>query len=134
MKDFTEKVGNILEKSNSEDNNINALPNSPNFSKSLRVKLGSLMNSRNCLKITKDEFGQANNLGDPIQKSGSDTITLNEKIYDLTLEIYKALSSTSYTAKTMKNENDVLVMNNFINDSGYTGIGDKNRIEKPFSQ
>ena len=57
--------------------------------------LGSLMNSRNSLKLTQDEFGQANILGVPIQISGADTIKTKQNIYDLTLEIYKAISSTS---------------------------------------
>ena len=86
----------------------------------MRQMLGSLMNSRNSLKITQDESGRANILGVPIQISGADTIKLNENS-----EIYKALSSTTHTGKTMKNEDDILVMNNIIKDLGYTGVGDK---------
>ena len=40
----------------------------------MREMLGSLMNSRNSLKITQDEIGQPNNLSVPFQKSGGDTI------------------------------------------------------------
>ena len=36
-------------------------------------------------------------------------------IFELIPEIYKALSSTSYTSKTMKIENDVLMRNKIIN-------------------
>ena len=44
--------------------------------------------------------------------------------YELTPEIYKALSYTGYTGKNSKNENDILMLNNFIRDLGYTGSGD----------
>ena len=43
--------------------------------------------------------------------------------YELTPEIYKALSYTGYTGKTMKNEKDILMMSNVKNDLGYTGDG-----------
>ena len=83
----TKYLGEVIKESNSEDNNIRTLPNSSNFSKSMREMLGSLMNSRNSLKITQDEFGQANISGVPIQISGADTIETNENIYELTLEM-----------------------------------------------
>ena len=47
--------------------------------------------------------------------------------YELTAEIYKNLSYTGYTGKTMKKENDILMMNNTIKDLGYTGVGPSNR-------
>ena len=34
----------------------------------------------------------------------------------------------------MKNENDVLMMNNIIRDLVYTGVGDKDSKRKDFSQ
>ena len=83
--------------------------------------LGSLMNSRNFIKITQDEFRQANILGVPFQMSGADTIKRNEKIYELTPEIYKSLSSPTYTGRTMKNEDDVLMKYKTIRNLGYTG-------------
>ena len=92
------------------------------------------MNSRNSLNINQDEFGQANILGVPIQISGADTLKRNENVHDLTPEIYKSLSSTSYTGKTTKNENEILMMNIIINDFGYAGIGDKKSNRKIFSQ
>ena len=52
--------------------------------------------------------------------------------YELTPEIYKALSYTGYTGKTLKSENDILVMNNIIRDLGYTGFGDRPSIRKTF--
>ena len=66
----------------------------------MREMIGSLMNTRNFLKITQDESRRANILDVPIQISGADTIKINENIYDLTPEIYKAISSTTDTGKT----------------------------------
>ena len=90
------------------------------------------MNSRISLEITQDESVRANILGVPIQISGGDTIEINENIYDITPEIYKALSSPTYTGKTMKNENDISNMNNIIRDLGYTGRGDRDSKLKSF--
>ena len=47
-------------------------------------------------------------------------------------EIYKALSYTGYTGKTMKNENDISMLNNIIGDLDYTGIGDYTSKRKAF--
>ena len=71
--------------------------------------IGSLKNSRNSLKSTQEESGRAKILSDSTQISETDT-KKNDNIHDLTPEIYKALSSTSYTGKTMKNEDDILTM------------------------
>ena len=56
----TENLSEVIKESNSEDNNLGTLPNSYNFSKSMRETLGLLMNSRNSVKITQDESGRAN--------------------------------------------------------------------------
>ena len=56
---------------------------------------------------------------------GGDRIQIYENIYDLFPEIIEALSSRSYTGKTMKNETDILMTNNIVRDLGYTGIRDR---------
>ena len=48
---------------------------------------------------------------------------IRDIVYDLTPEVYKALYSTGYTGKTMKNENDILMMKNIISNLVYTGVG-----------
>ena len=108
------------------------MPNSSTFNNSMRQMLGSLMTSRNSLKITQDESGRANILGVPIQISEGDTIKINENIYELTPEIYKALTYTTYSGNTMKDENDILMMYNIIRDLGYTGDSDRDSKRKTF--
>ena len=76
----------------------------------MRQMIGSLMNSRNSLKTTQDELGRANILGVPIHISEGDTIKTNENVYELTPEIYKALTYTTYTGNSMKDKNDILMM------------------------
>ena len=127
----TQKIGDVIKKSNYEDD-IKALPNYSKFNDSMRGIIGSLMRSRNSLKIIQDEAGRASILGVPIQISQADTMKINENIYDLTPEIYKALSYTGYTGKTVKNENDILMMNNIIGDLGYTGRQDRDSKTKRF--
>ena len=89
------------------------------------------MSSANSLKIESTPSG-ATILGVPINTLGGDRIQIKDNIYDLTPEIYKALSYTGYTGKTMKNENDILMLNNIIGDLGYTGIGDHTSKRKTF--
>ena len=131
INESTQNLGDVIKESNSEKI-IKALPNSSQFSDSMRQMLGSLMNSKNSLKITQDESGRANILGVPIQISGADMIKINENIYELTSEIYNALSDTGYTGKTMKNESDILMMGNIIRDLGCTGREDRDSKRKTF--
>ena len=120
----------------SEDENIQtllrALPNSSMFSGQMTKTLGRLMSSSNSLKIKPSPSG-ATILGVPINTLGGDRIQLKDNIYDLTPEIYKALSYTGYTGNTMKNEADILKMNNMKNDLGYTGLRDYPSKRKIFS-
>ena len=127
----TKNIGEVIKETNSKVD-IKALPNSSKFSNSMRQMIGSLMNSRNSLKITEDELGIANILGIPIQISEGDTIKINENVYELTPEIYKALTYPTYTGNTMKDENDILMMYNIIRDLGYNGIGDRDSKRKKF--
>ena len=92
------------------------------------------MRSKNSVKITQDELGKANILGVPIQLSEADTIKINKNIYDLTPAKYEALSDTGYTGKTMKNINDILMMNEIIRELGYTGDDDRDSKKLFFSQ
>ena len=132
INETTEKLGDVLKESNLEIGNLKFLPNGSKFNISMRQMLGSLMNSRNSLKINQNEFGQANILGIPIQISVGDRIKIKDIFYDVTPEIYKALSSTSYNCKTMKDEKDILRMFNIINDLVYTGRDDKSSKRKTF--
>ena len=104
INESTKEIGEVIKETNSKVD-IKALPNSSNFSNSMRQMIGSLMNSRNSLKITQDELGRANILVVPIQISEGDTIKINKNVYELTPEIYKALTYTTYTRNTMKDEN-----------------------------
>ena len=63
---------------------------------------------------------------------GGDKLRIGDNDYEITPEIYKALSFTVYTGKSLKNENDILMLNLFINDLGYTGVGDRNSKRKTF--
>ena len=89
------------------------------------------MSSLNSLKIIASPSGPTI-LGVPIYTLGGDRIQIKDNIYDLTPEMYKALSDTGYTGKTMKKESDILMMNNIINDLGYTGVGDRDSKRKTF--
>ena len=124
-------INNSIKESNFNDK-IKALPNSSLFSKSMQQMLGSLMSSRNSLKMVQDESKRASILGVPIQISGPDTIKINENIYELTPEIYQALSNPLFTGETMKNDNDFLMLHNILKDVKYTGNGDRPSKRKTF--
>ena len=138
----TKKISEVIRESNSENynnqeivpfenesedeniqTNLRALPNSSMFSDQMTKTLGRLMSSANSLKIKSSRSG-ATILGAPIYTLGGDRIQIKDNVYDLTPEIYKALSFTGYDGKTMRNENDILMLNNIIRDLGYTGDGD----------
>ena len=68
----------------------------------MKETLGALMNSKNSLKIKQDDSDRASILGIPIYTTGGGRIKINENVHDITPEIYKALSSTSNTGKSMK--------------------------------
>ena len=42
------------------------------------------------------------------------------------------MSKSSYTGKSMKNENDRITLYNFLTDVGYTGIGDEKTNQTKF--
>ena len=127
----TKEIGEVIKETNSKVD-IKALPNSSKFSNAMRQMIGSLMNSRNSLKITQDESGRANILGVPVQISEGDTMKTNQNFYELTPEIYKALTYTTYTGNTMKDENDILMMYNIIRDLKYDGLGDRDSKRRIF--
>ena len=97
--------------------NIRALPNSSIFSDLMTKTLGRLMSIPKFLKIKPSSSG-ATILGVPIYTLGGAELRIRDNDYDLTPEIYEAFSFTGYTGKTMKNENDILMMNNVLNDLG----------------
>ena len=117
---FTKEIGEVIKTSNSENENnqeivpveiesedeniqtnLRALPNSSMFSDQMTKTFGRLLSSLNSLKIIASPSGPTI-LGVPINTLGGDRIQIKDNIYDLTPEIYKALSDTGYTGKTMK--------------------------------
>ena len=149
----TENLGDVIKNSNSENENnqkvvpveiesdnsdgpntnhkIRALPKSSIFSDLLTKTLGRLMSNANSLSIISSLSG-ASFLGVPIYPLAGDKMRIRDNDYELTPEIYKALSYTGYTGKSMKIENDFLMMNNIINDLGYTVVGDRDSKRKTF--
>ena len=109
----TKNIGEVIKQSDNIKNKIKSLPNSSIFSNSMREMIGSLMRSHNSLKLIQDELGQASILGVPIYISEDDRMKINGNIYDLTPEIYKALSDTGYDGRTMTDESDILSIYRF---------------------
>ena len=93
--------------------------------------LGRLMSSANSLRIKSSPSG-ASILGVLIHTLGGDKLRKRDNDYEVTPEIYKVPSYTGCTGKTMKNENDIPMMNKNINDLGYTGYGDRDSKTKTF--
>ena len=146
----TKKIGEVVKGSNSEyennqeivpveiesedeyiQSNLTALPNSSMFGDQMTKTLGRSMSSANSLKIKSTPSG-ATFLGVPVYTLGGDRIQIKNNVYDLTPEIYIALSYTGYEGKNLKNENDILMLYNNIRDLRYTGIGDIKSKRKLF--
>ena len=132
----TEKLGEVIKDSNSENEinqetapveiesedeniqtNLSALPNRSIFSELMTKTLGSLMSSSNSFRIKPYPSG-ATFLVVPRYTLGGDKLRIRDKDFELTPEIYKALSFTGYTGKTMKNEKDILKMKTILSDLG----------------
>ena len=150
LKESTKKITEVINPSNSENENnqeivpveiesedeniqtnLRTLPNSSIFSDQMTKTLGRLMSGANSLKIISTPSG-ATILGVPVYTLGGDRIQINGNDYNLTPEIYKALSYTGYEGKNLKNEDDVLMLYNIIKDLGYTGRGDIKSKRKIF--
>ena len=93
--------------------------------------LRRLMSIPNSLKIDSSSSG-AKTLGVPIYTLGGDKLRIRDNDYELTPEIYKALSFTGYTGKSMKKASDSLMTNNIIRHLSYTDVGDKPSKRKTF--
>ena len=89
------------------------------------------MSSPNSVRLKSSPSG-ASIFGVPIYTLGGDKFRIFDNDYELTPEKYKALSYTGYTGKTLKIENDILMMNDIINDLGYTGDGHRYSKRKTF--
>ena len=129
-----------VELEDSEDEHIDneigkkALPKSFKFSDLMKFTIGKLMSSKNSFKIDQDErTGGASINKIPIVVLGGDSWKIKDNVYEITPEIHKTLSSTGYTGETMKSECEILMMNNFLRDVNYRGIGDRDSKRKTFS-
>ena len=127
----TKQITNAIKETNSIVD-LKTMINNSKFSNSMRQMINSLSNSENSLKITEDKFGYAHILGTPIKSFENDSIKIKENVYELTPEIYRALTYASYPGNTMKNEYDILMMYNIIKDIGYNGVGDRDSKRKTF--
>ena len=63
---------------------------------------------------------------------GGDNLRTRDNNDKLTPETDKASSYTRCTGNTMKDDSDILMMNNIIRDLGYTGVGDKQSNRKTY--
>ena len=102
--------------------NIRALANSKNFSYNMMETSRPLMISKNSFNLKQDDSVKASMLGSTNNTLSGDTLQMNDNIYSLTPDLYKAFSSTSYTGKPMKNENDILMRNKIQNDLTHAGV------------
>ena len=125
INESTQKVGDIIKESNFENEIIPSIL--------LQDTFESLENTTNSLKLNKDEDDNYSILKSVIKPLGGDKILVNDSnIYEFTPEIHKALSKSSYTGKSMKNENDRKILYNFLTDIGYNGDGDEQTSQKKF--
>ena len=128
INESTQKVGDIIKESNDENNKeIVTVP-----STLLEDTFKSLTDSTTSLKLNQDKNGNFSILGTNVTPLGGDKIQVYDNIYEFNPQIHLALSKSSYTGKSMKNENDRITLYNFLTDVGYTGIGDEKNNQNLF--
>ena len=118
INESTLKVGDIIKESKSSDilkNTFKSLEEEPN----------------NALKLVKDEAGNMSVFGIDIKSLGGNKILVGDnKVYDISTEMHKALSNSTYTGKSMRNKEDELKLYNFLTDIGYTKSRSKNKTSQ----
>ena len=119
INESTLKVGDIINESNS--------------SALLKDTFKSLREESNALKLVEDEDNNLTIRGIPIKSHGGNKVLINNnRVHDLSTEMHKALSNSSYTGKSMKNKEDQLKLYNFLTDIGYTKIRGKQTSQMKF--
>ena len=124
INESTQKVDDIIKESNTVKEIVP--------STLLKDTFESLENTNTSLKLNKNEDGDYKFLDTIIKPIGYDRILVNGNIYEFTREIYKALSKTSYTGKSMKNIDDKKTLYNFLRDIEYDGRFDPRTSQKNF--
>ena len=122
INESTQKVGDIIKESNSEKE----------LSTPLKNTFKSLENTNTSLKLNKNEDGDYKILNTIIKPMVNDKILVKGNLYEFTPEIYKALSRTSYTGKSMRNEDDKKTLYNFLRVIEYNGRFDQKNSQKKF--
>ena len=130
INESTKQLGEIVKESNSENNVEIAI--TPSIL--LQETFNSLSETHNSLNLNQDKDGNMSILGVSIKSLGGDKIQVYDNIYEFTPEIHKALTLSSYTGKSMKNENDRRTLYNSSRDVGYTGNGDEKTNQTIFSK
>ena len=110
INESTQKVGDIRKESNCENKKEKEI--TPSIL--LQNTFKSLSEAPNSLKLNKDKDDNLSILGVPFRSLGADKVKTNDNIYEFTPEIHKALSNSSYTGKSMKNENDQRTLYKFF--------------------
>ena len=128
INESTKQLGEILEESNSENNKEMAI--TPSIL--LQETYKSLAEANNSLKFNQDKKHNMSFLGIPIRSVGGDKIQVYDIIYELTPEIHKASSNSSYTGKSTKNEDDRKTFHSFLVDIGYNGQHEEKTNQKNF--
>ena len=90
-------------------------------------------NTSNSLKLNKKEDDNYSILKSNIKVLGDRILVNDSNIYEISPEIHKALSKSTYTGKSMKNEDERKTLYNFLRDVGYnTRNNDENTSQKKF--
>ena len=102
-------------------------------SKLLKNTFQSLESTLTSLKLNKDEDGNYSILNSVIKPLGGDKILVNKSnIYEFTPEIYKSLSRSNYTGKSMRSEYHKKTLYDFLTDIEYNGQGDEQTSQSKF--
>ena len=130
INESTKKITDVIKESHPMID-LKSIPSNPLYRKEMQEMIGALMSSHNSLKIIQEKPGRSTILGVPIQIS-SDSIKINENIYKLTPEVYKALSNPLYTGNTKINDDNFVMLYNIVKDIKYAGNGDRPSNRKKF--
>ena len=103
VNETTKKRREFIKESNSANETPQlAIENNQNdISLLMKERLSSLTRASNSLRLKQDDLGIMSILGTLLQTGGK-KFKINDDVFELSPELHKTLSSTSYTGKTMR--------------------------------
>ena len=133
-------ITNKLEKINESTKNLdpkyllfqNQLPEGVKVSDNLIQTFAFMNKSKNFFKAVRNDEGKLSWNNKVIEPLGGNKIKIDNKEFNLTPEIQKAMTSTNYNFNNMKNDDDILTFANILKTVNYNSKQDSHSARSKY--